>query len=90
MTLDLLTKDDLYNLKNEIINELRNFFKPHEKENWLKSIEVKELLGCSDSSLQKHRISGRLPYTKLSGTYYYKKNDIENLLNRNSVQFRRA
>jgi|ERR1035437_3611184 hypothetical protein len=88
MTIDMLTKEDFYVLKNDLIELIRNLLIPQEQASWLKSLEVKDLLGCSDSTLQKHRISGRLPYTKLGGTYYYKKNDIESLLNRNSVQFR--
>ena len=84
----MLTKEDFYVLKNDLIELIRNLLIPQEQASWLKSLEVKDLLGCSDSTLQKHRISGRLPYTKLGGTYYYKKNDIESLLNRNSVQFR--
>lgn len=85
MNVDLITKEDFYNLKNELLTEIRSHFKPNEQNIWLKSSEVKELLGCSDSTLQKHRIMGRLPVTKLGGTYYYQKKDIQNLLTKSSI-----
>jgi len=82
MNLNLPTYEDLQSLKTDIISELKALFNTPQNDTWLKSIEVKELLGCSDSTLQKIRLSGNLPFTKLSGTYYYKREDIQNLLNR--------
>lgn len=81
MNLNLPTYEDLQSLKKDIVEELKALFNHQQNDTWLKSIEVKELLGCSDSTLQKLRLSGKLPFTKLSGTYYFKRDDIANLLN---------
>lgn len=85
MTVELITKQDLINLKEEIIAELRQCTNANFEDKPLKSAQVKEILKCSDSTLQKHRIYGRLPFTKVGGTYYYTLTDINSLL-KNSIK----
>lgn len=82
MQLDLITKQDLYDLKNEILSEIKTIIHPtsHEKK-WLKSGEVRDLLGCSPGTLQSLRVSGKLPFSKIRGTIYYKLADVHALLN---------
>ena len=80
MNIDLVTKEEFYNLKTELLQELRSYLRPEPQIHVLKSSEVKQLLNCSDSTLQKHRISGRLAFKKVGGTYYYQRKDIDNLL----------
>jgi hypothetical protein len=40
-------------------------YKPEKK--WLKSSEVKKMLGISPGTLQNLRINGMLPFTKIGG-----------------------
>lgn len=80
--MDLATKDDLHKMKEELISELRTLLKeekPGQKQ-FLKSREVMEMLGCSESKLSSLRASGKLPCRKIQGTYYYKQVDISALL----------
>jgi len=85
MNVELITKDDLKNLKTEMLSEIRQLMKPGQSENrqWLKSAEVRKLLGISPGTLQNLRINGTLHYTKIGGMMYYKMEDITKLLEGN-------
>ena len=47
---------------------------------WLKSYEVRKLLGISAGTLQNLRVNGTLPYTKIGGLMYYRFEDIQKLM----------
>ncbi|GGI26522.1 helix-turn-helix domain-containing protein [Pedobacter mendelii] len=85
MNVELITKEDLKNLKAEMLNEIRQLIKPGQSENrqWLKSAEVRKLLSISPGTLQNLRINGTLRYTKIGGMMYYKMEDITTLLEGN-------
>lgn len=53
------------------------------KESWIDGIEVQSTLHISESTLYRHRKSGRLPYSRVRGKIYYKPSDIRNLLEKN-------
>ncbi|WP_316826820.1 helix-turn-helix domain-containing protein [Pedobacter miscanthi] len=82
MNVELITKEDIKNLKTEILNEIRQLIRPGQSENrqWLKSAEVRKLLSISPGTLQNLRINGTLRYTKIGGMMYYKMEDITKLL----------
>ncbi|WLD24355.1 helix-turn-helix domain-containing protein [Flavobacterium dauae] len=85
MNVELVTKEDLDNFKEEIIREIRGnrYLKGKEGEpprEWLKSYEVRKLLGISAGTLQNLRLNGSLPYTKVGGLMYYKYGDIRKLM----------
>ncbi|QKJ30274.1 helix-turn-helix domain-containing protein [Mucilaginibacter mali] len=89
MNFELITLQDLNNLKNELLGEIRGIKKMIqpggiEPKQWLKSYEVKKLLKISSGTLQNLRINGTLRYTKIGGLLYYKYEDIMNLLEQNS------
>ncbi|MXV14348.1 helix-turn-helix domain-containing protein [Hufsiella ginkgonis] len=88
--IEFLTREDMEQFKNELLTELRRLGvhpgkKPEFKE-WLKSYEVRKLLGISPGTLQTLRINGTLPYTKIGGLMYYKHEDIRKLLESNYRQ----
>ena len=84
MNIDLLTKADIQDLKADIINELKRIFNyPVQQKEWLKSIDVMDLLGCSPGTLQNLRVNGTLPFTKMGGTIYYAYRDVLKILNEN-------
>ncbi|MBL6950509.1 MAG: helix-turn-helix domain-containing protein [Bacteroidales bacterium] len=72
MNVELITKNDLDNLRDSLLKELRAIMgsAPAAKK-WLKSSEVREILGCSPGTLQNLRVNGTLEYTKIGGTIYY-------------------
>lgn len=83
MALEIITKEDLQEFKNELFQELRNLIpsQPSHQKQWLRSSEVRAILKISSSTLQNLRINGSLRCTKIGGTYFYKFDDIEKILN---------
>ncbi|MBE7177566.1 MAG: helix-turn-helix domain-containing protein, partial [Mucilaginibacter polytrichastri] len=51
-----------------------------QQKQWLKSHEVRKLLGISPGTLQTLRINETLPYSKVGGTMYYKSSDLNKLM----------
>ena len=82
--LDLITKQDLEQFKEELFAELQKLgigraTQPDQRQ-WLKSAEVRKLLNISAGTLQNLRINGTIAYTKLGSLLYYKQADIIKLL----------
>jgi hypothetical protein len=83
MSMEILTKEDLQQFKQELFSELRSALsiqKPLKR--WLKSSEVKVILDCSAGTLQNLRINGTLSPTKIGGTWYYDAEQVQNLLSK--------
>jgi hypothetical protein len=86
MTIDIATKQDLETMKAELIQEIKQMLDNQPKiKKWLKSNEVKEILNCSDSTLQNLRINGTLEYSRVGGTVYYPYDAILKLLESSKV-----
>lgn len=84
MQLELLTRQDIQELKTELIEEIRRMIQPSsEQKEWLKSSGVMKILNCSPGTLQNLRVNGSLPYTKMGGTIYYNYADVMKVLNKN-------
>lgn len=85
--MERITKDDLNIFKIEIINEFKRIVneeisKPPATENefeWLRSNCVRKIMNIAPATLQNLRISGKIRYKKVMGSYYYNKKDIHNL-----------
>lgn len=56
--------------------------KPDTKQ-WLKSTEVKKLLGISHGTLQNLRNNGTIPFTKIGGVIYYSRQEIDKMMKTN-------
>jgi hypothetical protein len=85
MKMDIVTKEDLDQFKKELFEELRKLFadeRPVEKK-WLKSYEVREMLGISRGTLQTLRTNGTLKATKIGGLMFYAYEDIIKLMKGN-------
>jgi len=82
MAANIVTIEDLQNLKQELVAEVQRLLQeqvtPTRK--WLKSREVMKLLMISPSTLQNLRINGSLPFTKIGGVYFYAYNDIQQMI----------
>ena len=89
MPIEILTNDDLRKFKTELFHELKEILKEHygqPMKKWLKSYEVRELLGISPGKLQKLRSNGTLPYTKIGGMMFYDYENIKKMLDENLIQ----
>lgn len=83
MTIDLVTKNELLELKqilHEILERLPKCFTGNKKE-VLTAKEVKEILRCSNGTLSNYRNSNTLSAKKIGGRFYYSQSDLNKLLN---------
>ncbi len=88
MSAQIITTDDLYQFKLELLDGFKQLLQSselHTYKRWLKSHEVKELLGISSGTLQNLRINGTIPYTKIGGVLYYDYQDIMEIMEQNKV-----
>lgn len=85
MAIEVLTKEDLNQFKTELLSAISQLVNanPLNKQKWLKSKEVLELLAISPGTLQNLRINGTLTFTKIGGTIYYDQDDINKILEQN-------
>jgi MerR family transcriptional regulator, repressor of the yfmOP operon len=72
-------KEDVKKL-NELLTELILSAKKNFMTEWMTSEEVKQALGISERTMHTWRNSGKLPFSYIEQKFYYKKQDIENLL----------
>src|SRR5689334_12879117 len=66
MSMEILTKEDLKQFKQELFAELKQFLQPAAQgaaKKWLKSPEVRKLLNISPGTLQNLRINGTLAFS---------------------------
>jgi hypothetical protein len=82
MTNELLTREDLQQFRTQLLGELKEVLQQSKQstKQWLKSSEVRKMLGISHGTLQNLRITRSRPYTKLGGIMFYKSEDIEKIL----------
>ena len=88
MSATIITTEDLYEFKLELldnIKELLNTQSDQVTKKWMKSPEVRELLGISPGTLQNLRVNGTLPYTRVGGVLYYDYQEIMQVLEKNRV-----
>ncbi|RIV31515.1 DNA-binding protein [Flagellimonas lutimaris] len=84
----IITSEDLMEFKMELLEDIKDLLQNNEGQSakkWLKSNEVRELLGISPGTLQNLRINGTLPYTRIGGILYYDQREIMEVLERNKV-----
>ncbi|KGO93681.1 DNA-binding protein [Flavobacterium subsaxonicum] len=81
-----ITKDDLRQFGLLLMDNIRAMIgKSSEKEDihpdWLKSRVVRKLMDMSPGTLQNLRITGKVRFKKILGSYYYNKADLQQLFN---------
>jgi len=88
MPAQILTTDDLREFKQELIKEFKQIISSIQQSNskplkkLLKTSEVREMLDLSPNSLRNLRVSRVLPFTKINGTIYYDRSDIDQMIAR--------
>jgi len=83
---DGVTKEDLRQFGMLLIGTIRRIIegsKPEDKDHieveWLKARVVRKILDISPASLQNLRITGKVKFKKVLGSYYYSRSDIMGL-----------
>ncbi len=85
---DGVTKEDLRQFGMLLIDTIRKIIegsKPEDKDHieveWLKARVVRKMLDISPGSLQNLRITGKVRFKKVLGSYYYNRHDLMYLFN---------
>lgn len=83
---DRVTKEDLRQFGLQLIGTIRAMLdngKVNDKQvvqtDWLKARVVRKMLDISAGSLQNLRITGKVRYKKVVGSYYYNRKDLMRL-----------
>ena len=84
MTYEIITHEDLQKFRLQLLEDLTRMLscavQPQLNKEWLRSSEVRKMLGISHGTLQNLRIKNILPHRKIGGLMYYKYQDILRLL----------
>lgn len=84
MDIHVLSKEELLQFKRELLEEIKKLIgegrSQGDQREWLRSAEVRQMLGISPGTLQNLRVNGTLPYRKIGGTMYYDRRDIKRMM----------
>ena len=75
-----VTYQDLLNLKEALLNEIRGQSKGAVTQKWLKSKDVRSILGISACTLQTMRNNDEIPFSRIGGVIYYQPEAIDDYL----------
>lgn len=87
MAAEIITREDLQHFRIQLLGELKEYIQQLKKETSPTPVEgyktrhVRKILDCSNGKLQSLRIAGKLRCNKVGGTLYYKREDVQRLLN---------
>ena len=86
MNLNIVTKEDLIELKQELLDEIKNIkqFNGDRDKKYLRSAEMRAMLNVSAATLQNMRVNGTLPYIKAGTTILYDLDRVNEIFNENS------
>ena len=86
MNVEFITIQDLVQLKNEILDEIRKLQPGNAaiEKKWLKTRQVCKLLNCSPGTLQNLRLNGTIEYTRVGGTLYHSVDSLNKVLEENN------
>lgn len=84
MTYEIITQEDLQKFRLQLLEDLTRMLsgtvQPQSNKEWLRSSEVRKMLGISHGTLQNLRVKNILPHRKVGGLMYYRYQDILKLL----------
>jgi len=74
----------LDDFRNKIVQDINENSQLHiEIKRWLKTRDVKEEYSISATKLERLRIKEGLPFTRVGGSYYYRRIDLEKFFSQN-------
>jgi hypothetical protein len=85
---DLITKNDLQDAENRIIQHLTELIKnlqPSKDDEFLRTKQARAFLKISDNKLVDMRNKREIPYTYIGATYFYPKAPLLEILKQNMV-----
>lgn len=79
----LVTIKDLEEFRTKLLMDIKMMLEGHMNKTakrWLKSQEVRKMLGISAGTLQTLRNRGNIPFSKVGGLTYYDAREIDKIL----------
>ena len=90
---EIVTKEDLRQFGLLLVDKIKAIFKDKDsgrketlEPEWIKSKSVRKLLDISAGSVQNLRISQKVRFKKVFGSYYYNKEDLQKLFDDETKQ----
>lgn len=80
----LITLRDLREFKEEIILEIRKKNSLTDRKKWLKTKDVRKLLGLSGGTLQSMRNKNEITFSRVGRNIYYLESDVHTMLENRS------
>jgi hypothetical protein len=84
---ELITRGDLQDFQTSLLSEIKSLLKASgstSSKQWLRSAEVRKMLGVSAGTLQTLRVNGTLPFSKMGSIVFYRYEDIIKVLEKNT------
>lgn len=79
----LVTVKDLEEFRTKLLMDIKMMLEGHlnkTSKRWLKSFEVRKILGISPGTLQTLRNNGKIPFIKIGGLTYYDAAEINRIM----------
>jgi len=70
MQIEIIIKDDVQKLREEIVYDLKVLMQLSGQKKWIRTRDVIEMLQCFPTNVHNLRIRGLLPNTKVGRTIY--------------------
>jgi hypothetical protein len=82
MATEIITKEDLQVFKEDLLKEIKQIIGKNQQpaSEWLRSSQVRKMLNISPNTLHALRVSGKLNFTKVGSIFFYKHDEIRQLL----------
>lgn len=84
--MEITTKQDLEVLRSQIVTDITKVIdaklvvhQEQEQFGWMRSKAIRKKLNISASTLQNLRITGKIRFKKVLGSYYYNSEDLQHL-----------
>ncbi|SHM44349.1 MerR family transcriptional regulator [Chryseobacterium polytrichastri] len=81
--MEQVTKDDLRQLSLQLLHDIEKILDKkilsapqEEPQEWLRSKAVRHIMAISPGTLQNIRVTGKIRFRKVMGSYYYSKTDL--------------
>jgi len=86
MNIEIISRDELESFRQSLLGDLKEILDfAFTRTKWIRTAEAKELLSCSAATLKNLRLKNILPYSKLGGSYFYPRHEIDRILDKNKV-----
>lgn len=91
MKIAILSETEIEEFRKQLLQDLISLFSREKEDDnrWIKTAEVKKILGCSINTIHNYKNAGILSYNKIGGTIYYDKERVYELLNNNNYGHRK-